>query len=66
MVSCMVHDEQIMGLCDEMKIAKKVETFMVMMQGSLWALCFWALLLKFWAFSATLSSYDESFWIHVW
>jgi len=35
MVSCMVHDEQIMGLCDEMKIAKKVETFMVMMQGSL-------------------------------
>jgi len=30
----MVHDEQIMGLCDEMKIAKKAETFVVMMQGS--------------------------------
>jgi len=30
----MVHDEQIMGLCDEIKTAKKVETFVVMMQGS--------------------------------
>ena len=35
MVSCMVHEEQIMGLCDEMTIAKKVETFVAMMQGLL-------------------------------
>jgi len=31
----MVHEEQIMGLCDEMTIAKKVETFVAMMQGLL-------------------------------
>jgi len=34
MVSCMVRDEQIVGLCGETKIVKKVETFVVMMQGS--------------------------------
>ncbi|KAJ6561861.1 chitin synthase-domain-containing protein [Mycena capillaripes] len=32
MVSCMVHDEEIMGLCGETKIANKGETFVTMMQ----------------------------------
>ncbi|KAF8913155.1 glycosyltransferase family 2 protein [Gymnopilus junonius] len=32
MVSCMVHDEDIMGLCGETKIANKAETFITMMQ----------------------------------
>ncbi|KAF8664601.1 hypothetical protein AX16_000701 [Volvariella volvacea WC 439] len=32
MVSCMVHDEEIMGLCGETKIANKAETFITMMQ----------------------------------
>ncbi|TFK42082.1 glycosyltransferase family 2 protein [Crucibulum laeve] len=32
MVSCMVHDEEIMGLCGETKIANKAETFVTMMQ----------------------------------
>ncbi|KAG6853144.1 hypothetical protein C0991_006583 [Blastosporella zonata] len=35
MVSCMVHDEEIMGLCGETKIANKAETFVTMMQGEL-------------------------------
>ena len=35
MVSCMVHDEEIMGLCGETKIANKAETFVTMMQGGL-------------------------------
>jgi len=34
MVSCMVHDEDIMGLCGETKIANKADTFVTMMQGS--------------------------------
>lgn len=34
MVSCMVHDEEIMGLCGETKIANKAETFVTMMQGT--------------------------------
>ena len=33
MASCMVHDEEIMGLCGETKIANKAETFVTMMQG---------------------------------
>lgn len=33
MVSCMVHDEEIMGLCGETKIANKADTFVTMMQG---------------------------------
>lgn len=33
MVSCMVHDEEIMGLCGETKIANKAETWVTMMQG---------------------------------
>lgn len=33
MVSCMVHDDEIMGLCGETKIANKAETFVTMMQG---------------------------------
>ncbi|KAJ7572008.1 glycosyltransferase family 2 protein [Mycena floridula] len=32
MVACMVHDEEIMGLCGETKIANKAETFVTMMQ----------------------------------
>ncbi|PPQ78041.1 hypothetical protein CVT25_015585 [Psilocybe cyanescens] len=32
MVSCMIHDEDIMGLCGETKIANKAETFVTMMQ----------------------------------
>ncbi|KAF8640970.1 hypothetical protein AX17_000616 [Amanita inopinata Kibby_2008] len=32
MVSCMVHDEEIMGLCGETKIANKAATFVTMMQ----------------------------------
>ncbi|KAF5346147.1 hypothetical protein D9758_009944 [Tetrapyrgos nigripes] len=32
MVSCMVHDTEIMGLCGETKIANKAETFVTMMQ----------------------------------
>ena len=35
MVSCMVHDEEIMGLCGETKIANKADTFVTMMQGRL-------------------------------
>ena len=35
MVSCMVHDEEIMGLCGETKVANKAETFVTMMQGRL-------------------------------
>ena len=34
MVSCMVHDEEIMGLCGETKIANKAETFVTMIQGA--------------------------------
>jgi len=41
MVSCMVHDEEIMGLCGETKIANKAETFVTMMQGTFSSLpCF--------------------------
>ncbi|TFL06551.1 chitin synthase [Pterulicium gracile] len=32
MVSCMVHDEEIMGLCGETKIANKADSFVTMMQ----------------------------------
>ncbi|KAK2462847.1 hypothetical protein APHAL10511_005045 [Amanita phalloides] len=32
MVSCMVHDEEIMGLCGETKIANKSQSFVTMMQ----------------------------------
>lgn len=35
MISCMVCDEEIMGLCGETKIANKAETFVTMMQGAL-------------------------------
>ena len=35
MASCMIHDEEIMGLCGETKIANKAETFVTMMQGQL-------------------------------
>jgi chitin synthase len=38
MVSCMVHDEDIMGLCGETKIANKADTFVTMMQG-VWHSC---------------------------
>lgn len=34
MVSCMVHDEEIMGLCGETKIANKAETWVTMIQGN--------------------------------
>lgn len=34
MVSCMVHDEEIMGLCGETKIANKAQSFVTMMQGA--------------------------------
>ena len=34
MVSCMVHDEEIMGLCGETKIANKAETWVTMIQGA--------------------------------
>ena len=34
MVSCMVHDEEIMGLCGETKIANKGETWVTMIQGA--------------------------------
>jgi chitin synthase len=33
MVSCMVHDEEIMGLCGEKKFANKAHSFVTMMQG---------------------------------
>jgi chitin synthase len=33
MVSFMVHDEEIMGLCGEKKIANKADSFVTMMQG---------------------------------
>lgn len=39
MVSCMVHDEEIMGLCGETKIANKAETWVTMIQGELGLLC---------------------------
>jgi chitin synthase len=39
MVSCMVHDEEIMGLCGETKIANKAETFVTMMQGRCPPIC---------------------------
>lgn len=35
MVSCMVHDPEIMGLCGETKIANKTETWVTMIQGKL-------------------------------
>jgi chitin synthase len=35
MVSCMVCDQEIMGLCGETKIANKAESFVTMMQGTL-------------------------------
>jgi chitin synthase len=35
MTACMVHDEEIMGLCGETKIANKAETWVTMIQGSL-------------------------------
>ena len=35
MVSCMVHDPEIMGLCGETKIANKAETWVTMIQGAL-------------------------------
>lgn len=38
MVSCMVHDPEIMGLCGETKVANKSETWVTMMQG--WFLFF--------------------------
>lgn len=34
MVSCMVHDPEIMGLCGETKIANKAETWVTMIQGA--------------------------------
>jgi len=40
MVTCMVPHEKTMGLCGERKIANKVETFVVTMQGRLSALRF--------------------------
>jgi chitin synthase len=33
MASCMVQDEEIMGLCGETKIANKGETWVTMIQG---------------------------------
>src|SRR5260370_40786246 len=33
MASCMVHDEEIMGLCGETKIANKAESVVTLMQG---------------------------------
>ena len=38
MVSCMVHDEEIMGLCGETKIANKAETWVTMIQGEVFFL----------------------------
>lgn len=35
MISCMVHDPEIMGLCGETKIANKTETWVTMIQGAL-------------------------------
>ena len=35
MVACMVHDEEIMGLCGETKIANKGETWVTMIQGEI-------------------------------
>jgi chitin synthase len=37
MVSCMVHDEEIMGLCGETKVANKADSFVTMMQGALFS-----------------------------
>lgn len=34
MISCMVHDPEIMGLCGETKIANKAETWVTMIQGA--------------------------------
>ena len=33
MVACMTHDEEIMGVCGETKIANKAETYITMIQG---------------------------------
>lgn len=39
MTACMVHDEEIMGLCGETKIANKSETWVTMIQGGFaWSL----------------------------
>lgn len=40
MAACMVHDEEIMGLCGETKIANKSETWVTMIQGEHWAFLF--------------------------
>lgn len=39
MVSCMVNDYEIMGLCGETKIANKAETWVTMIQGQSRSLC---------------------------
>lgn len=68
MVSCMVHDEDIMGLCGETKIANKAETFVTMMQGkwSFFIYCDTNLICTTTSVRILyLSPYDESFRIYV-
>lgn len=68
MVSCMVHDEEIMGLCGETKIANKAESFVTMMQGkSFVSLTSWLSIdsptsLRILYFTP----YDQGIRIHVW
>jgi chitin synthase len=69
MVSCMVHDEEIMGLCGETKIANKAETFVTMMQGKLVPSALPAsfrtdLLLSLRVLH--LAPYDKGLRVHVW
>ena len=62
MVSCMVHDEEIMGLCGETKIANKAETFVTMMQGQFFSLrCVFVLIFLLVSVRVLhLASYDQS------
>lgn len=66
MVACLVHDQEIMGLCGETKIANKAETWVTMIQGE------YCVPLDVHALTSRsfrilhLSSLDQGFRVHVW
>jgi len=69
MTACMVHDEEIMGLCGETKIANKSETWVTMIQGTLF-IYFPEFSPKTFLISSLrvlhLAPSDEGIRIHVW
>jgi chitin synthase len=69
MVSCMVHDEEIMGLCGETKVANKADSFVTMMQGALflsWYTCMYADCMVDSLRVLHFSPHDQGFRVHVW